>query len=359
MAAPAGYSFDEEAQEAFVAQLGLPQGGVDVRLVATVMDLQLGNRSWGPHGPALWARAKPGPFLFWGDKFRTILTLRSWSARITGGKYQQCSEQWKRLHVASQGSSATAGGGRKIEIHRYTDTPIPPSHAPIHRYTDPGGPRERIAAIHRYTDPGGPWERSAPDCGNTPIHRYTDPGGIGSERRGIAVIHRYTDTPIQGGPGSDRRRTAVIHRYTDTPIQGGPGSDRRRTAVIHRYTDPGGPWERSAQDCGNTPIHRYTDPGGIGSERRRIAVIHRYTDPGRPWERSAQECGNTPIHRYTNPDPKPRIRHGDLRNTLPGPRTLPSPCRYADQRDANCGHANEAAAKQVPICGYTDRPPPH
>ena len=51
--------------------------------------------------------------------------------------------------------SATAGGGRKIEIHRYTDTPIPPSHAPIHRYTDPGGPRER----------------SAQDCRDTPIHR--------------------------------------------------------------------------------------------------------------------------------------------------------------------------------------------
>ena len=246
---------------------------------------------------------------------------------------------------------------------KYTDTPIPPSHAPIHRYTDPGGPRER----------------SAQDCRDTPIHRSRGIlGAIG------AGLRQYTDTPIQGGPGSDRRRTAVIHRYTDP---GGIGSERRGIAVIHRYTDPGGPWERSAPDCGNTPIHRYTDPGGpwersapdcgntpihrytdpggIGSERRGIAVIHRYTDPGRPWERSAQECGNTPIHRYTNPpaqypqDPKPRIRHGDPRNTLPGPRTLPSPCRYADQRDANCGHANEAGAKQVPSCGYTDRPPPH
>ena len=134
--------------------------------------------------------------------------------------------------------SATAGGGRKIEIHRYTDPPFP--------------------------------------CTDTPIHRPRGaPGAIG------AGLPRYTDTPIQGGPGSDRGRIAVIHRYTDAP----------------------------------TPAAQYLQ------------------------------------------DPKPRIRHGDPRNTLPSPRTLPSPCRYADQRDTNCGHANEAAAKQVPRCGYTDRPP--
>lgn len=36
--------FDEDAQTAFVADLGVPQSGVDIRLVATVMDLYPTNR---------------------------------------------------------------------------------------------------------------------------------------------------------------------------------------------------------------------------------------------------------------------------------------------------------------------------
>ncbi|CAE7260101.1 mhkB [Symbiodinium natans] len=39
-----GYAFDEDAQDAFVAELGLPPAGMDVRLVATVMDLYPSNR---------------------------------------------------------------------------------------------------------------------------------------------------------------------------------------------------------------------------------------------------------------------------------------------------------------------------
>ena len=197
-----------------------------------------------------------------------------------------------------------------------------------------GGRKIENTPIHRYTDPGGPRERSAQECGNTPIHRPR-----GTPRAIGAGLQQYTDTPTGG-----------VRQYTDTPTQGGPASDRRRSAAIHRYTDPGRPRERSAQDCGNTPIHRpgecgntpihrprgapraigagvrqYTDTptqGDPASDRRRIAAIHRYTDRGGPRERSAQECGNTPIHR---PRGTPRAIGAGLRQytdtpTQGGPR---------------------------------------
>ena len=140
-------------------------------------------------------------------------------------------------------------------LRQYTDTPT----GGVRQYTDTptqGGPasdRRRSAAIHRYTDPGGPRERSAQDCSNTPIHR---PGG--APRAIGAGVRQYTDTPTQGDPASDRRRTAAIHRYTDPR-----GAPRAIGAGLRQYTDT--PTQGDPRARHYTDTLTQGDPRAIGA----------------------------------------------------------------------------------------------